>query len=390
MENKLIVSLSPHVHGGDSVQKNMYGVLIALIPAFLVSLYFFGLGALIVTATSVAACLFFEWAIGKYLMKKPTTTICDGSAIITGVLLAFNLPSNLPIWIIILGALFAIGVGKMSFGGLGCNPFNPALAGRVFLLLSFPVQMTTWPAVESQIVTPTPVVTYMDKAATDSTDAISGATPLALMKVVAKSDAEISKAEKELATLQEEALKPNADLTKIDKETTKLTQKIEAAKVTIEKAKTDMPSWIELLVGQNAGSLGEISGIALLLGLAYMLWRKIITWHIPLSIFATVFVFSGILHLANPQGYANPEMHLLTGGLLLGAIFMATDYVTSPMSKKGMLIYGVCIGLLTVIIRTFGAYPEGMSFAILIMNAFTPLINTYCKPKRFGEVAKQT
>ncbi len=147
MENKLIVSLSPHVHGGDSVQKNMYGVLIALIPAFLVSLYFFGLGALIVTATSVAACLFFEWAIGKYLMKKPTTTICDGSAIITGVLLAFNLPSNLPIWIIILGALFAIGVGKMSFGGLGCNPFNPALAGRVFLLLSFPVQMTSWPVV---------------------------------------------------------------------------------------------------------------------------------------------------------------------------------------------------------------------------------------------------
>ena len=143
MENKLIISLSPHVHGGDSVKKNMYGVLIALIPAFLVSLYFFGLGALIVTATSVAACLFFEWAIGKFLMKKETTTICDGSAVITGVLLAFNLPSNLPIWIIILGALFAIGVGKMSFGGLGNNPFNPALAGRVFLLLSFPVQMVS-------------------------------------------------------------------------------------------------------------------------------------------------------------------------------------------------------------------------------------------------------
>ena len=147
MENKLVISLSPHVHGGDSVKKNMYGVLIALIPAFLVSLYFFGLGALIVTATSVAACLFFEWAIGKFLMKKETTTICDGSAVITGVLLAFNLPSNLPIWIIILGALFAIGVGKMSFGGLGNNPFNPALAGRVFLLLSFPVQMTSWPVV---------------------------------------------------------------------------------------------------------------------------------------------------------------------------------------------------------------------------------------------------
>lgn len=147
MENKFIVSLSPHVHSGDSVQKNMYGVLIALFPAFIVSFVFFGLGALIVTATSVAACVFFEWAIGKYLLKKETTTICDGSAIITGVLLAFNLPSNLPVWIIILGALFAIGVGKMSFGGLGNNPFNPALAGRVFLLLSFPVQMTTWPVV---------------------------------------------------------------------------------------------------------------------------------------------------------------------------------------------------------------------------------------------------
>ena len=329
MENKLIVSLSPHVHGGDSVQKNMYGVLIALIPAFLVSLYFFGLGALIVTATSVAACLFFEWAIGKFLMKKETTTICDGSAVITGVLLAFNLPSNLPIWIIILGALFAIGVGKMSFGGLGNNPFNPALAGRVFLLLSFPVQMTSWPVV-GQL--------------TSYTDAMTAATPLNLMKQIAGGN-------------------------------------IEALK--------DLPSSFDLLIGNNGGCLGEVSALALLLGLAYMLWKKIITWHIPISILATVFVFSGIMHLVDPELYVSPVLQLLTGGLMLGAIFMATDYVTSPMSKKGMLIYGVCIGLLTVIIRLFGAYPEGMSFAILIMNAFTPLINTYCKPKRFGEVAKK-
>ena len=312
MENKLIVSLSPHVHGGDSVQKNMYGVLIALIPAFLVSLYFFGLGALIVTATSVAACLFFEWAIGKYLMKKPTTTICDGSAIITGVLLAFNLPSNLPIWIIILGALFAIGVGKMSFGGLGCNPFNPALAGRVFLLLSFPVQMTSWPVV-GQL--------------TAYTDATTGATPLALMK--------------------------------------------------------------QAIYGDTAALSQIPDALTLLIGLVYMLWKKIITWHIPVSILATVFVFAGIMHLADPEKYVSPVLQLLSGGLMLGAVFMATDYVTSPMSKKGMLIYGVCIGLLTVVIRLFGAYPEGMSFAILIMNAFTPLINTYCKPKRFGEVAKK-
>ena len=329
MENKLVISLSPHVHGGDSVKKNMYGVLIALIPAFLVSLYFFGLGALIVTATSVAACLSFEWAIGKFLMKKETTTICDGSAVITGVLLAFNLPSNLPIWIIILGALFAIGVGKMSFGGLGNNPFNPALAGRVFLLLSFPVQMTSWPVV-GQL--------------TAYTDATTAATPLNLMKQIAGGN-------------------------------------IEALK--------DLPSSFDLLIGNNGGCLGEVSALALLLGLAYMLWKKIITWHIPISILATVFVFSGIMHLVDPELYVSPVLQLLTGGLMLGAIFMATDYVTSPMSKKGMLIYGVCIGLLTVIIRLFGAYPEGMSFAILIMNAFTPLINTYCKPKRFGEVAKK-
>ena len=327
MENKLIVSLSPHVHGGDSVQKNMYGVLIALIPAFIVSLVYFGLGALIVTATSVIACLFFEWAIGKFLLKKETTTICDGSAVITGVLLAFNLPSNLPVWIIILGALFAIGVGKMSFGGLGNNPFNPALAGRVFLLLSFPVQMTSWPVV-GQL--------------TAYTDATTAATPLALMKQAIHGDV---------------------------------------------SAFGQLPDAWSLFIGNNGGCLGEVSAAALILGLLYMLWKRIITWHIPVSILVTVFVFSGIMHLANPEAYVSPVIQLLSGGLMLGAIFMATDYVTSPMSKKGMLIYGVCIGLLTVVIRLFGAYPEGMSFAILIMNAFTPLINTYCKPKRFGEVA---
>lgn len=311
------------------MQKNMYGVLIALAPAFLASLYFFGLGALIVTATSVAACVFFEWAIGKFIMKKPTTTVMDGSAILTGVLLAFNLPSNLPLWIIVLGALFAIGVGKMSFGGLGSNPFNPALVGRVFLLLSFPVQMTTWPVV-GQL--------------TAYTDAATGATPLALMKQAINGDA---------------------------------------------AALGQLPDSLSLLLGQNGGCLGEVSALALLLGLAYMLWKKIITWHIPVSILATVFVFGGIMHLVDPAKYVSPVLQLLSGGLMLGAIFMATDYVTSPMNKKGMLIYGVCIGLLTVIIRLFGAYPEGMSFAILIMNAFTPLINTYCKPKRFGEVAKK-
>ena len=330
MENKLIVSLSPHVHSGDSVKKNMYGVLIALLPAFLVSLYLFGLGALVVTMTSVAACVFFEWAIGRFLLKREHTTITDGSAIITGVLLAFNLPSNLPVWIVIIGALFAIGVAKMSFGGLGCNPFNPALAGRIFLLLSFPVQMTSWPAVGQ-------LVAY--------TDATTTATPLAVMKGVIEGV-------------------PGFSL-------------------------EQLPDVLSLFLGNNPGCIGEVSALALLLGFVYLLWKKIITWHIPVSIMATVFIFSGIMHLLNPDVYVSPFVQLFSGGLMLGAIFMATDYVTSPMTHKGMLIYGICIGLLTVVIRLFGAYPEGMSFAIFIMNAFTPLINAYVKPKRFGKVSKK-
>ena len=317
MENSLYVSPSPHIHGGDSISKNMYGVLIALIPAFLVSLYCFGLGALIVTATSVLACVIFEYLIQRFLMKKEPT-LCDGSAILTGVLLAFNVTSNLPIWIILIGALAAIGIGKMSFGGLGNNIFNPALVGRVFLLISFPAQMTTWPVPD---VFP---MTY--------TDAETGATILS----------------------------------------------------SLHEGGAPLPAMVDMLIGRIGGSLGEISAIALLLGFAFMLWKKIITWHIPVSILATVFVFTGILYLINPTVYVNPFIHLLSGGLLLGSIFMATDYVTSPMSKNGMIVYGIGIGLLTSVIRIFGSYPEGMSFAILIMNAFTPLINSYIKPKHFG------
>ncbi len=329
MAKKLVVSLSPHVHGGDSVQRNMYGVCVALVPALLTSLYFFGLGAAVVLVSSVAACVFFEWAITKYVLRRDHLTITDGSAVLTGLLLGFNLPSNLPVWIIIIGALVAIGVGKMTFGGLGCNPFNPALVGRVFLLVSFPVQMTTWPL-------PGQTAAYLD--------AETAATPLAVMKEAIKSG--------DASVLQK------------------------------------LPDAFDMFVGQTGGCLGEVSALALLIGLAYMLWRRIVTWHIPVSILATVFVLAGLLHLYDPV-YASPVSVLLTGGLMLGACFMATDYVTSPMTVKGQIIYGVSIGLLTVVIRTFGAYPEGMSFAILIMNAFTPLINTYCKPKRFGEVAKK-
>ncbi len=328
MAKKLIVSLSPHVHGGDSVQRNMYGVCVALIPTLLASLIFFGLGAAIVLATSVLSCVFFEWAISRFLLHKEQLTITDGSAVLTGLLLGFNLPSNLPVWIIIIGALVAIGVGKMTFGGLGCNPFNPALVGRVFLLVSFPVQMTTWPL-------PGQLTSYLD--------AQTGATPLAVMKEAVKT----------------------GDTSVLEK----------------------LPNAFDMLLGQMGGSLGEVSALAILIGLVYMLMRKIITWHIPVSILLTVLVFSGLLHLYNPP-YADPVNTLLSGGLLLGACFMATDYVTSPMTPRGQIIYGIGIGAITVIIRTFGAYPEGMSFAILIMNAFTPLINTYNKPKRYGRVAK--
>ena len=333
--SKLVVSLSPHAHGRDSVERNMYGVIIALVPALLVSLWFFGIGSAIVCLSSVAACVFFEWAINKFIMRSERNTILDGSAALTGILLGMNLPSNLPVWIIIIGALFAIGVGKMTFGGLGNNIFNPALVGRCVLLVAFPAQMTSWPLPGHLL---------------DYTDATTGATPLAVMKQAIQNH------------------DPNA-----------LNQ---------------LPDAFSLLLGDyslggGAGTIGEICGLALLAGFAFMLWRKIITWHIPVSIIATVFVFSAVMHLIDPI-YADPTTVILSGGLLLGAIFMATDYVTSPMTGKGQIIYGVCIGLLTIIIRNWGAYPEGMSFAILIMNAFTPLINNYVKPKRFGEVpAKQ-
>ena len=252
-------------------------------------------------------------------MLKTKPTIHDGSAIVTGVLLAMNLPANIPFWMVILGALFAIGVAKMSFGGLGNNPFNPALAGRVFLLISFPVAMTTWPV-------PSPLsITYLDAA--------TGATPLS----------------------------------------------------TLKGSHAEIPQLLDLLTGNMGGSLGEVSAVAILLGLLYLLVRKIITWHIPVSILLTVAVFTGILYLANPEEFASPTFHLLTGGLMLGAVFMATDYATSPMNKRGMVIYGVGIGVITVVIREFGAYPEGVSFAILIMNAFTPLINHYIKPRRFAD-----
>ncbi len=327
MNNRLTITPSPHMHQGDSVKKIMFSVVFALFPALVWSFIVFGLPSVLVTLTSVVACVVFEFLIQKYILKA-APTIGYGSAILTGILLAMNLPSGIPLMLVVVGALVAIGIGKMSFGGLGQNPFNPALVGRVFLLISFPVQLTTWPAVASAV------------------DGTSGATPLALVKEGLKSG------------------KPMAEVI------------------------AQLPEYTDLLLGRMSGSLGEVSALLLLIGFAFMLFRKVITWHIPAYVLGTIFVFAGALWLVNPEQYLDPLFHLLTGGAMLGAIFMATDMVTSPMSKSGQLIYSIGIGVITVCIRTWGAYPEGISFAILIMNAFTPLINIYMKPKRFGEVKK--
>ncbi len=327
----LTVSGSPHVYTQDSVSKIMYGVVLSLIPAALVSFYFFGLAAIMVTLTAIVSCLFFEFIIQKYLLRGPVT-IFDGSAVITGILLAFIVPASLPLWMVVIGSLVSIGMAKMTFGGLGKNIFNPALVGRVFLMISFPVEMNTYPQ-------PSPMSTRL-------TDIISGPTPLAVVKEG------VTQGEK------------------------------------VSELLPQVPEYVNLLMGNMGGSVGEISALAILLGGIYMLLKKIITWEIPAAYLGSVIIFAGILWQINPEIYVDPLFHLVTGGLMLGALYMATDMVTSPMSRWGMVVYGIGCGFLTIIIRIFGAYPEGVAFAILIMNGFVPLINRGFKPKRFGEEVK--
>lgn len=327
----IIVSASPHVHSDRTSKRLMYDVVIALIPAFLVSVYVFGIPALITTTTAVVSCLLFEYLIQKYLMKTETT-LGDGSALITGILLAFNLPAGLPVWMVIAGSLVAIGIAKWSFGGLGFNVFNPALVGRVFLLISFPVQMTLWPmAVEG---------------AGPNVDAVAGATTLGILK---------------------EGLQFGE---------------------TMSTLAPRIPSGMDMLLGFTSGSLGEMSALALLAGGGYLLARRVISWHIPVVVLATMALMTGIFWAVDPEHYANPLIHLLSGGAILGAFYMATDLVTSPVTRKGMVVFAIGIGVITVVIRLFGSYPEGISFAILIMNAFVPLINRYFKPRRFGSRIK--
>lgn len=323
------VSASPHIHSKHNVNRIMYDVIIALLPAFAVSILFFGISALVITLLSVLSCVVFEFCIHKFLFKRTYFSIKDGSAIITGMLLAFNVPSSIPWWMIVIGSFVAIGIAKMSFGGIGNNIFNPALIGRVFLLISFPVEMTQWP-----------------KTSLSATvDAVSGPTPLGLLK---------------------EGIMSGKNIMQIK----------------------GLPEYQDMFFGNIGGSLGEISAIAILIGGIYLLIRKVITWHIPIIVLLSMFVFSGIFYLFNPYMYINPLFHILSGGAMLGAWFMATDMTTSPMTIKGQIIFAIGIGVITMIIRMFGAYPEGISFAILLMNATVPLLNKI-SPSRYGNISKK-
>lgn len=304
----------------------MRDVIIALVPAILMSVLFYGWAELLVLAVSVAACVLVEWAVTKYLMKKPST-IADLSAVVTGLLLAMNLPASTPWWVVLAGAVFSIGVVKMSFGGLGQNLFNPAIAGRVFLLVSFPAYMTDW---------------SMTGGFVKGVDAVSGATPLSALK---------------------EALKSGS---------------------TIPEFLADRGLTMSQFLQDLGASAGEISSIALLLGFAYLLVRRVVKPWIPLSIIATVALISGIFSAVSPELYTGPVFNIFTGGMILGACFMATDYVTSPMSTLGGVVYGIGIGVIVMMIRYFGAYPEGMSFAILVMNCTVPILNNWFHNKKYG------
>jgi len=310
----LKVSNAPFVRSKDSIESVMYNVALALAPATVMSVYLFGMRALVLTVVCILSCIAFEWLMDK-ARNKPNSCL-DGSSLVTGLLLALNVPANLPLWMVVVGAFIAIVATKHAFGGLGYNVFNPALVARVFLLISFPAAMTNWPF---------PVPFSFDMMI----DMETGASPLGILK----------------------------------------TDGVEAALGSL--------SLMDGFYGRMTGSLGETSALALLAGALWLWYKKYITMHIPLSLIGSVFLFTGMFHLIDPGTYASPTFHMVTGGLILGAFFMATDMVTSPLSIRGQLLFGLGCGLLTAIIRLWGGYPEGISFAILIMNSVVPLIDRW-------------
>ena len=321
----LKVSTAPHIYSKKDTRTIMRDVIIALAPAGIVALVLFGLNALITIVTAVAGCVFFEYAACRWLLKTSNTTV-DLSAIVTGLLLAYNLPCNMPVWMILIGCFVAIIVTKVAFGGIGKNLFNPALVGRVFLFISFPVQMTTW-------VTPN----WKDFLNVDVT---TSATTLGILKHVEKGTSIFEM--------------------------------------------NELPSYWNMFIGNIGGSMGEVSALALILGACWLLYRKVISWHIPFYYISTCVLLNALFWLWTGEASCAPLTQLLSGGLLLGAFFMATDYTTSPMSKNGKVVFAIGCGALTFIIRQYSAYPEGVSFAILIMNAFVPLIDKVCHPRIFG------
>ncbi|UCF29792.1 MAG: RnfABCDGE type electron transport complex subunit D [bacterium] len=322
----VVLTPSPHLRSPQTIERAMYAVILALLPGTAVGVYYFGVNAIRVFLLSIVGCLVLE-GLALKIRGRGLEALKDGSAALTGLLLAMNLPSSTPGWMVLVGAIVAVLLGKQVFGGLGYNPFNPALVARVFLLISFPVALTSWPE---------------PRAFPLSLDTVTKATPLGEMKTNLLMTGTIG----------------------------------------------DIANYglMDPLLGRMGGSIGEISAAALLIGGIYLLWRGIITWHIPVSYLATVFALTGAYWVYNPERFASPVFHMVTGGLMLGAFFMATDYVTSPVTAKGMIVFGVGCGLITVFIRLFGGYPEGVSFAILLMNAATPIIDRYTRTRVFGTV----
>ena len=324
-----VVSSSPHAHSGATVQRIMLDVILALIPAFAVACWFSGWNAVRLVVACTLACVVTEHACRKAMGRE--TGISDLSAVVTGILLAFNLPPSLPTWIAVVGSVFAIAIAKQIFGGIGYNPFNPALAARVMLLVSFPARMTSWSA------------TRLPTQA--GIDALTHATPLGIVKTAVGAGAPLP---------------------------------------------FDFTPHLALrfLIGDMNGCIGEVSAAALLLGAIYLLLRRCISLHTPVFYIGTVAVIAAVLWAINPTANMPPHFHLLAGGLMLGALYMATDMVTSPVTGTGMAVFGIGCGVLTMVIRKWGGYPEGVSFAILLMNSVTPLINRMTRPRVFGTSGK--
>ncbi len=315
VNNSLIVSVGPHICAEVSTKRIIWAVNLALIPAGAAGVFIFGVYSLYVIMASVLSAVVTEWVI--LVVRKKEIALPDGSAILTGLLLAYNLPPEVPLWLPVAGSFFAIAIGKQVFGGLGHNIFNPALAGRAFLMISWPIYMTTWQSPRWKV------------------DAITTATPLALLK----------------------------------------DNQLDLLKGT---------TYMDLFLGNRGGCIGEVCIAALLIGAAYLFWKKYISWHIPLTYIAMVAFLSCAFNGSSGLFTGDALFFVLSGGLVLGALFMATDYVTSPLSNKGKIIFGISCGVLTFVIRKFSGYPEGVSYAILVMNAFVPVIDKFTYPKWFG------